>query len=112
MDIKIVGYGDIRTNFGLLYSHAGGREIEHTSGSRLIFLLSDSSECIFGKILNNVSWTKNKDVAFLLKEFIVHDMYLLDVGLNFPEQLKYFYGAGFKKLKTKLISKDTGYNIH
>ena len=112
VDIKIVGYGDIKTNYGLLYHHDGGREIEYTSGSRLIFLLSDSEECVFGRFSKGVAWTKNRDVAFLLKEFIVHDMYLLDVGQNFPEQLKYFYGAGFKKLKSKLISKDTKYNIH
>ena len=78
----------------------------------MIFLLADSEECLFGRLSVGVAWTKNRDVAFLLKEFIVHDMYLLDVGLNFPEQLKYFYGPGFKRLKTKLLSKDTKYNIH
>lgn len=112
VDIKIVGYGDIKTKYGLLYQHEGGREIEYTSGSRLIFILADSQECVFGRISKGVAWTKNRDVVFLLKEFIVHDMYLLDVGLNFPEQLKYFYGPGFKRLKSKLISKDTKYNIH
>jgi len=112
IDIKIVGYGDLKTKYGLLYSHDGGRELEMSAKSRLIYVLSDSEECLFGRVSKGVTWTKNRDVAFLLKEFIVHDMYLLDVGLNFPEQLKYFYGAGFKRLKSKLLSKDTKYNIH
>lgn len=112
IDIKIVGYGDIRTNYGLLYLHQGAREIEYGAKSRLIYLLADSKECVFGRIQSSVTWTTNIDVAFLLKEFIVHDMYLLDVGQNFPEQLKYFYGAGFKKLKQKILSRDSKYNIH
>ncbi len=112
MDIKIIGYGDIRTNYGLLYLHQGGREIEYGAGSRLIFLLADSVECVFGRIQQSVTWTMNVDISFLLKEFIVHDMYLLDVGQNFPEQLKYFYGAGFKKLKQKILSRDSKFNIH
>ena len=111
VDVKIVGYDDIKTNFGMLYSHPGAKEIESKTG-RLIYLLSDSGESIFGRISEEVIWTKNKDIAFLLKEYIVHNMYLLDVGQNFPEQLKYFYGHGLKRLKEKIISNDTGYNIH
>ena len=110
LDVKIVGYDNVVTNFGLLYNHAGAREIEHALG-RQIFLLSDAKECIFGKIDDTV-WTKNKHIALLLKQYIVHDMYLLDVGQNFPEQLKFFYGIGMKKLKNKILSSDTEFNIH
>lgn len=112
VDIKIVGYNNLYTPFGLLYSHDGGIEIKHAFGSRLIFLLSDDCEALFGRIEKKVVWSKNKDIAFLLKEFIVHDMYLLDVNKQFPEQLKYFYGSGFRKLKDKILTKNSSYNIH
>ena len=112
VDIKIVGYDNLQTVYGLVYSHQGGKEIEISAGSRLIYMLSDNKEALFGKIEDKVVWTKNEDIAFLTKEFIVHDMYLLDVYKNFPEQLRYFYGAGFKKLKDKILDKKSGYNIH
>ena len=48
----------------------------------------------------------------LIKEFIVHDMYLLDIEYNFPEQLKYFYGVGLKRLKDKVLGKNSKYEIH
>ena len=112
VDIKIVAFGEIKTNIALVYSHEGGKEIENSAQTRLIFLLADSQEALFGRLSVGVTWTKNRDITFLLKEYIVHDMYLLDVGQNFPEQLKYFYGPGFKRLKSKLLSKDTKYNIH
>lgn len=111
IDVKIVALGEFTTNFGLVYQHAGAKEIEHNAGSRLVYLLSDTEECLFGKIEQNVTWTKNIDVAYLLLNFIVHDMYLLDVGQNFPEQLKYFYGAGMKNLKKKILAYDS-INIH
>jgi len=111
VDVKIVALGEFTTNFGLVYQHAGAKEIVHNSGSRLIYILSDIEECLFGKIEYSATWSKNIDVVYLLLNFIVHDMYLLDVGQNFPEQLKYFYGAGMKNLKNKILSKD-GVNIH
>lgn len=111
IDVKIVGYDNIKTNFGLVYNHPGGKEIEARMG-RLVYLLTDASECLFGQIEAEVIHTKNPDIAFLLKEYIVHNMYLLDVEQNFPEQLKYFYGAGLKRLKEKVLSSDSEYGIH
>lgn len=112
LDIKIVGYDNVQCPFGTVFSHKNGREIEHSLGGRMIFLIADNTEGLFGKVENKVIWTKNTDVVFLLKEFIVHDMYLLDIEDNFPEQLKYFYGAGLKKLKDKILSRNSKYNIH
>ena len=112
VNIKIVGYDNLETIFGLVYKHQGAKEIEVSTGSRMIYLLSDNSEALFGRIEDKVVWTNNEDIAFLLKEFIVHDMYLLDVYEHFPEQLRYFYGAGFKKLKEKILDKKSSYNIH
>ncbi|MBR1461076.1 TrmB family transcriptional regulator [bacterium] len=111
VDIKIVAYGKIKTQFGTVYYHNWANDIEQTIG-RLICILADNKEGIFGKIEKDAIWTENAKITFLLKEFMVHDMYLLDVGLNFPEQLKYFYGPGFKKLKDKILAKDSKYNIH
>lgn len=112
VNIKIVAYDNFDTVYGLVYKHDGAKEIEQNVGSRLIYLLSDSKESVFGKIEQQVIWTKNLDIAMLIKEFTVHDMYLLDVYANFPEQLRYFYGAGFRKLKDKILDKRTDFNIH
>lgn len=112
VDVKIVGYNSIKSNFGMIYNHDGGKEFENTFGSRGIYIVSDNNEGLFGTIEADVIWTKNPHVVLLLKEFIIHDMYLLDVGENFPEQLKYFYGTGFRRLKEKILTYDSPYNIH
>lgn len=118
VDVKIVGYDNFNCPFGSVFIHANGREIEHSIGSRMIFIAVDNSEGIFGKISAgkhsepNLMWTKNLDVVFLIKEFIVHDMYLIDISEKFPEQLKYFYGAGMKKLKDKILSGSEFYKTY
>ena len=109
VSIKIVGYDNLKTVYGLVYAHAGAREIERSIGSRLIYLVADNCESVFGRIEKHVVWSKNDDIAYLLKEFVMHEMYLLDVYEHFPEQLRYFYGAGFKKLKDKISDKSSSY---
>lgn len=112
VDIKIVGYDNLQTVFGQVYPHDGAKDLEVFLGSRMVFILSDNEESVWGRIEKQVVWTRHNDIAFLMKEFIVHDMYLLDVYKCFPEQLRYFYGAGFKKLKDKVLDKKSTYNIH
>ena len=118
LDIKIVGYDNFNCNFGTVFQHPSGREIEHSLGGKMIFLAADNSEGCFGKINpiknqeTDIIWTKNEDVVFLIKEFIVHDMYLIDIAEKFPEQLKYFYGAGLKKLKDKVLAGSKFYKVH
>lgn len=112
LDIKIVGYDNFQCPFGTVLKHKNGREIERSLGGRMIFMIVDDSEGIFGRSEEKVVWTKNSDIVFLIKEFIVHDMYILDIEYNFPEQLKYFYGIGLKKLKDKILGKNSRYEIH
>ena len=76
----------------------------------MIFVASDNSEGIFGRIEDtekggsiHTIWTHNTEIVFLIKGFIIQDMYLTDIAEQFPEQLKYFYGAGLKKLKDKIL---------
>ena len=89
-------------------------------GGRMVVLAADDNEGLVGKISSfkedlfdaNIIWTKNKSVVFILKEFIVHDMYLIDVEENLVEQMKYIYGKGFKRLKDKVLGTNSQYIIH
>lgn len=118
LDIKIVGYDNFNCNFGTVFRHSGGREIEHSLGGKMIFLAADNAEGVFGKLNSSknhetsIIWTKNEEIVFLIKEFIVHDMYLIDIEEQFPEQLKYFYGVGLKKLKDKVLGGSNFYKVH
>ena len=96
-------------NFGKTFQHSGIPMLEHYFNGKFVFLAADNSEGLFGitqpvKNTNpEVVWTKNSEIVFLIKAFTVHDMYMIDIEDNFPEQLRYFYGAGLKKLRDKIL---------
>jgi len=118
VEVKIVGYENFKCPFGLFFLHPFAKEIETSIGGRMIALAVDNKESIFGKISSlknepiNVIWTKNEGVVFIIKEFMVHDMYLLDVEENLSEQMKFVYGKGLKKLKDKVLGVNYPFLIH
>lgn len=120
VELRIVGYDNLNSRFGLVFEHAFARDIEMSLGGRMIIIAIDDEEGIIGKIssLKNdnsgteIIWTKNKGITFIIKEFIVHDMYLIDVEENLVEQMKYIYGKGFKRLKDKVLGSNATYIIH
>ena len=109
LDVKIVKYDNFICTFGKSFQHSGIPMIEHYFNGKFVFLAADNSEGLFGitQPLKNetpeVIWTKNPEIVFLIKAFTVHDMYMIDIQDNFPEQLRYFYGAGLKKLRDKIL---------
>ena len=120
VEIRIVGYDNFHSRFGLIFEHAFGRDIELSLGGRMVIIAADDSEGVVGKISSlkndvsgaNIIWTKNQGIVFIIKEFIVHDMYLIDVEENLVEQMKYIYGKGFKRLKDKVLGANASYMIH
>ena len=67
VEIRIVGYDNFNSRFGLVFEHAFGRDIELSLGGRMIIIAADDSEGIVGKISSlkndisdtNIIWTKN-----------------------------------------------------
>lgn len=118
VEVKMVGYDNFKSNFGLVFEHGSAKEIETSLGGRMIILAVDNEEGIIGNSSSikgenlHVVWTKNLGVVFLIKEFIVHDMYLLDVEETLSEQMKIVYGKNLKSLRDKILGTDYLYRIH
>jgi len=120
VEIRIVGYDNFNSTFGLVFRHAYARDIELSLGGRMFILVSDNCESIIYQFPStsekqdnkNLIWSKNTAIAFIIKEFIVHDMFLTDIEENLVEQMKYIYGRGFKRLKDKVLGSSPDYLIH
>ncbi len=110
LEIKIVGCDSFMSPFSSIFYLSGTNILEYNKGKRYIFLTIDNKEGLFGKLGSNIKnedltmlWTKNEEIVFLMKSYIVNNMFLVDIEDNFPEQLRYFYGHGLKKLKDKIL---------
>ena len=87
VEIRIVGYDNFSSKFGLVFEHAFAKDIEMSLGGRMVIIAADDSEGIVGKISSykndiadtNIIWTQNK---------------------------------GFKRLKDKVLGTNTLYRIH
>lgn len=117
VEVKIVGYDNFQSNFGLVFEHGSAKEIEASLGGRMMILAADNEEGLIantGSQSENVNaiWTKNTGIVFLIKEFIVHDMYLLDVEKNLSEQMKIVYGKNLKGLRDKILGASYSFRIH
>ena len=120
VEVRIVGYDNFSSRFGQVFQHAFAKDIEMSLGGRMIIIAADDSEGVVGKVSSfknetqdlNIIYTQNKSIVFIIKEFIVHDMYLIDVEENLVEQMKYIYGKGFKRLKDKVLGANSTYMIH
>ncbi len=117
VEIRIVSYENLNSNFGLVYEHPFAKKIESNFNGRFIALTVDNESGLYGKIAaydengENIIWTKNKEVTFLIKEFITHDMMMLDIQSNFPKELMYTYGTGMKRLHDKILGVDNIYKV-
>lgn len=117
VEIRIVSYEKLNTNFGLVYEHPFAKKIETNYNGRYIALTVDSEEGLYGRFASynddsqSVTWTKNKDIVFLIKEFITHDMLILDIQSNFPKELISKYGTGLKHLHDKILGIDNIYKL-
>ena len=86
VELRIVGYDNLNSRFGLIFEHAFARDIEMSLGGRMIILAVDDNEGVIGKISSlkndiedtNIIWTKNPNI-----EIIENSIY---VFIN-----KYFY---------------------
>lgn len=118
VEIKIVGYDNFKSNFGLVFEHGYAKEIEQSLGGRMVILVADNAEGIIGNSSSlkaeniHVVWTKNPGIVMLIKELIVHDMYLIDVEANLSDQMKITYGKNLKALREKVLGVNAPYRIH
>ena len=68
VEIRIVGYDNFQSRFGIVFEHAFAKDIEMSLGGRMIIIAVDDSEGVIGRVSSfknevtdtNIIWTQNK----------------------------------------------------
>jgi sugar-specific transcriptional regulator TrmB len=117
VDIKIVGYNHVELDFVEVYQHGLARTIENSLGGRWLILSADEREGIVGTVPlgdrpPQAVYTRNPGIVLIIKELIVHDIFLLDVEENLQDQMEKVYGKNLMKLRKKILGDETMVGAH
>lgn len=111
--VKVVGYRDVNLPGIDVYPHSGSKNVEATFDGRHLILCVDDKEGIVGTLCNMDAkkpplavQTRNPGIVLMMKELIVHDIFLLDVERNLHKEMVAIYGKDLKKLRQKILGDD------
>ncbi|MBY0402585.1 MAG: hypothetical protein K2X66_01705 [Cyanobacteria bacterium] len=117
VDIKIVGYDNVHLDFVEVYQHGLARTIENSLGGRWLILAADEKEGIVGTVplgdkAPQAVYTRNPGIVLIIKELIVHDIFLLDVEENLQEEMEKVYGKNLMMLRKKILGDEAMVGAH
>lgn len=105
VDVKIVGYNDVQLDFGKVYQHGLGPAIENSLGGRWLILSVDGAEGIVGTISQAV-WTRNRGIVLIIKEVIVHDIFMLEIRSDLRDEITKAYGEDYVRLRERVLGNE------
>jgi sugar-specific transcriptional regulator TrmB len=117
VNIYIVGYNSVGYDFCTVYQHSLADTIETQLGGRWLFLAVDAFEGLVstvpvGTTQPHALWTRNPAIVLILKELIVHDIFILDVERTLKEPMEKAYGTHFHKLRNKIFGEEILIGAH
>jgi HTH-type transcriptional regulator, sugar sensing transcriptional regulator len=107
--LRIVGYDNCQMEGIHVYQHAWSKNIETGVGGRWLAVAVDDREGVVGRISREERFpqalvTRNLSIITLIKELVIHDIFLLEVEHSLPEEMERLYGKHLTQLRTKILS--------
>ncbi len=117
VSVYVVGYDNVTYDFCHLYQHSLADTIETSLGGRWLFIAVDAHEAMVGSSPTGTSqphalWTKNPAIVLVIKELVVHDIFLLDVEQTLREPMEKAYGSHLLKLRNKILGNEILIGAH
>lgn len=117
VQLKIVGYNNVRLGFGEVYQHGLAETIEENLGGRWLIMATDNTRGLVGTVpkgkpATQAVYTKNPGLVLVIKELIVHDIFLLDVEHELQGPLEKVYGKDLIKLRQKILGDELKFCAH
>lgn len=115
VDVKIVGYDNCIIDGIDVYQHSA---IEHSLMSgRWLILSADSTEGMvstvgIGDRPPQAVVTRNPGIVLVIKELVVHNLFLLEVQRNLLPEIERLYGRNMLLLRRKILGAEMGVAAH
>ena len=124
VDLRIVGYNNLTLDFCDVYNHGLSYTIEEEMGGRWMIIAADHNEGLAGSVSvkpgpegtkprqPHAVFTRNLDIVLIIKELVVHDIFLLDVEDKLREPLEATYGKNLMALRQKVLGNSNALYAH
>jgi HTH-type transcriptional regulator, sugar sensing transcriptional regulator len=105
VNVTIIAYGEIVTDFANVYLHYMGHEITEEYGGRWLVISGDDSEVVAGIVSlgkdSRAAWTRHVGLVMPITEVMIHDLYLMEVMEKHRELLEESFGENLVNLRQK-----------
>lgn len=117
VSVHVVGYNNVEYGFCKVYSHALADTIESSLGGRWMIIAVDAYEGMVGTYPVGAKdphalWTRNPALVLVIKELVVHDIFLLDVEQTLRGPMEKAYGSHLLKLRNKILGNEILIGAH
>lgn len=105
VNVTIIAYGEIVSDFANVYLHYMGNEITEEYGGRWIVVSGDDSEVVAGIVSlgedSRAAWTMHVGLVMPITEVMIHDLYLMEIMEKHRELLEESFGKNLVHLRRK-----------
>lgn len=105
VNVTIITYGKIDSDFANVYHHYMGDKITEEYGGRWIVISGDDSEVVTGIVSLNedsrAAWSMHVGLVMPITEFVIHDLYLMEIMEKHRELLEESFGENLVNLRHK-----------
>ena len=101
--ITVVSYGNIKRNIGKVYQHRPSDYPSRERGERRFVLVVDNRQSIIAnfcpkKVCGGL-FTENTGLVQVFRDFVIHEIYLIQVEQKFPDQIAELVGRDWENLR-------------
>jgi sugar-specific transcriptional regulator TrmB len=101
--IYVVAYGPIPIRLGKIYSHAPSDPLFRERKERRFVVVSDDHKALFASFSQGDSekavWTDNKGLVLLVRDFLIHEIYIVKIREAFPREMARTFGPNWERIR-------------
>jgi len=103
VEFYVVTYGIVPIQIGKIFKHGPSDIFIRERGERRFVLVVDEDDALFANFSKGDSakavWTNDKGLVLLIKDFIIHEIYIVKIKETFPKEITKAFGPKWEKIR-------------
>ncbi|MDR4885946.1 TrmB family transcriptional regulator [Fredinandcohnia sp. QZ13] len=105
VNVTIIAYGEIISDFANVYLHYMGDKITEEYGGRWLVMSGDDSEVVAGIVSldkdSRAAWSRHVGLVMPITEVMIHDLYIMEMMEEHRDVLEESFGKNLINLRRK-----------